>query len=93
VFTVKSDDGQRKCSKHVEFYSKNKFEELVHLVGFIIRRHIYILTDIHDEANKPFLLFCERTLKPVNCVVLMGTVYKVIICVTFLFPSVNTLKR
>ena len=22
--------------KHVEFYSKNKFEELVHLVGFII---------------------------------------------------------
>jgi len=23
--------------KHVEFYSKNKFEQLVHLVGFIIR--------------------------------------------------------
>jgi hypothetical protein len=31
------DDGQRNCPKHVEFYSKNKFEELVHLVGFIIR--------------------------------------------------------
>jgi len=30
-------DGQRNCPKHVEFYSKNKFEELVHLVGFIIR--------------------------------------------------------
>ena len=30
------DDGQRNCPKHVEFYSKNKFEELVHLVGFII---------------------------------------------------------
>jgi len=27
------DDGQ----KHVEFYSKNKFEKLVHLVGFTIR--------------------------------------------------------
>jgi len=25
------DDGQRNCPKHVEFYSKNKFEELVHL--------------------------------------------------------------
>ena len=25
------------CLKHVEFYSENKFEELVHLVGFIIR--------------------------------------------------------
>ena len=32
-----SDDGQRNCPKHVGFYSKNKFEELVHLVGFIIR--------------------------------------------------------
>jgi len=25
------------CPKNVEFYSKNKFEKLVHLVGFIIR--------------------------------------------------------
>ena len=31
------DDGQRNCPKHVEFYSKNKFEELVHIAGFIIR--------------------------------------------------------
>jgi len=30
------DDGQRNYPKHVEFYSKNKFEKLVHLVGFII---------------------------------------------------------
>ena len=31
------DDGQRNCPKNVEFYSKNKFEKLVHQVGFIIR--------------------------------------------------------
>jgi len=31
------DDGQRNCPKHVEFYSKNKIEKSVHLVGFIIR--------------------------------------------------------
>jgi len=31
------DDGQRNCAKHVEFYSKNNFEKLMHLVGFIIR--------------------------------------------------------
>jgi hypothetical protein len=31
------DDGQRNYLKHVEFYTKNKFEKLVHLVGFIIR--------------------------------------------------------
>ena len=43
VCTVKKtpDDGQRNCPKHVEFYSKNKLEKLVHLVGFIIRmKHI-----------------------------------------------------
>jgi len=26
------DDRQRNCPKHVEFYSKKKFEKLVHLV-------------------------------------------------------------
>jgi len=31
------DDGQETSSKQVEFYSKNKFEKLFHLAGFIIR--------------------------------------------------------
>ena len=31
------DDRQKTCPKHVEFYSKNKFEKLVHLFGFITR--------------------------------------------------------
>ena len=31
------DDGQKTCPKHAEFYSKNKFEKLVHLIGFITR--------------------------------------------------------
>ena len=38
-------DGQRICPKHVEFYSKNKSEELVHLVGFIVR--------IYHDARSP----------------------------------------
>jgi hypothetical protein len=33
------------CPKHVDFYSKNKFEKLVHLVGFIIR--------IYHDARSP----------------------------------------
>jgi len=36
-FSLYTRRGQRNCPKHVEFYSKNKFEKLVHLVGFIIR--------------------------------------------------------
>ena len=43
--TVKKtpDDGQRNCPKHVEFYSKNKFDKLMHLVGFIIRIYYFVL--------------------------------------------------
>jgi len=48
------DGGQRNCPKYVEFYCNNKFEKLVHLVGFIIR--------IYHEARSPerqmrFLIF------------------------------------
>jgi len=39
--------GQRNCPKHVESYSKNKLEILVHLVGFIIRIH-------HDTGSPEF---------------------------------------
>ena len=39
------DDGQRNCPKHVEFYSKNKFEKLVHLVGVMVR--------IYHDARSP----------------------------------------
>ena len=39
------DDGQRNCPKHVEIYSKNKFEKLVHLVCFIVR--------IYHDARSP----------------------------------------
>jgi len=44
--TVKTpDDGRRNRPKHIEFYSKNKFEKLVNLVGFIIR--------IYHDARSP----------------------------------------
>jgi len=46
--------GQRNCPKHVEFYSKNKFEKLVHLVGFIIR--------IYHDARSPENHFFSRIL-------------------------------
>jgi len=31
---------KKTCPKHAEFYCKNKFEKLVHLVGFIISKQI-----------------------------------------------------
>jgi hypothetical protein len=38
VQCIPPDYGQRNCQKHVEFHLKKKFEKLVHLVGFIIRK-------------------------------------------------------
>ena len=58
--------GQSNCLKHVEFYFKNKFEKLVHLVGFIIRiyhdarspeRQIYIFTLVFDS----FVISFDKT--------------------------------
>jgi len=44
------DDGRRNCPKHVEFHSKNKFEKLVHLVGFNIQK---ILCNISLKEHLP----------------------------------------
>jgi hypothetical protein len=42
------------CPKYVEFYSKNKYEKLVHLVGFIIR----IYHDVRSsECQISFITF------------------------------------
>jgi hypothetical protein len=44
-------DGQKSCPCHVESYSKNKFEKLVHLVGSIIKKFCHI----HYQHNElPF---------------------------------------
>ena len=49
------DDGQRNCPKHVEFYSKNKFEKLVYLVGFIIRTYqLLVLTVLKYGSLNPW---------------------------------------
>jgi len=56
------DDGQRNCPKHVKFYSKNKFEKLLHLVGFIIRIE-HILKQRTVTRLLPFLFF--------GCVILL----------------------
>jgi len=50
------DDGRKKCPKHVEFYYKNKFENLVHLVCFVIR----MFDDILIATQKVSLAFLLR---------------------------------
>jgi len=52
VCAVKTpDDGWMNCPKHVEFYSQNKFEKLVHLVGFIIRIYCYVDIRVNEMSN------------------------------------------
>ena len=65
------DDGQKNCPKHVEFYSKNEFEELVHLVGFIITIYIghflitYLL--ITEAQDSGYVLSSLRRKVGENC--------------------------
>ena len=46
------DDGQSNCPKHVEFYSKNKFDE--HLVGFIGREYFIYMRE-NDQRDALFV--------------------------------------
>ena len=70
------DDGQRNFSKRVEFYSKNKFEKLVHLVGFIIRTGINKVNETHDVINSDYNI-CLRSLQcvkiTINCRINFGS--------------------
>ena len=61
------DDGQRNCPKHVEFYSKNKFEKLVYLVGFIIR--------IYHDAWSPERQIIHSNITRTGNIYFMTTVY------------------
>jgi len=71
------DDGQRNCPKHVEFYSENKFEKTLHLVGFIIR--------IYQDARSPE----RQNLFSVTCTwiylsVLLASLLLLLCCVSYL---------
>ena len=52
------DDRERSCTKHVEFYFKNKFEKSVHPVDFIIR--------IYHDARSPELQICQKSVSTVQ---------------------------
>jgi hypothetical protein len=59
---------QRNCPKHIEFYSKNKSEKLVNLIGFIIRtKRKVILSEILNaqyakDYNKILMAQLAKTL-------------------------------
>jgi hypothetical protein len=55
-------DGQRNCPKHVEFHSKNKFEKLVHLVGFIIRKECGMYSSV--AGYNLMVGCCEQVMNP-----------------------------
>jgi len=51
------DDGQGNCPKHVEFYSKNKFEKLVHPNSQIYfwnkTLHVSDSSSVHHQEFRP----------------------------------------
>ena len=59
MYSARPDDGQRNCPKHVKFYSKNKLEKLVHLVGFIIRICHVARSSECQMRYALFAIFCQ----------------------------------
>jgi hypothetical protein len=71
------DDGLRNCPKHVEFHSKNKFEKLVHLVGFIIGINRNSFEVQFVSCSKHSL---SRLWKPVSWCNSLRSLYWAIVC-------------
>ena len=71
------DDGQRNCLKHVEFQSKNKYEKLVHLVGFIIRNklntHVFWDTTLYTMRIAKQLQMLWRSVLPLFSLTLVSS--------------------
>jgi len=70
-YSTTPDDGQETFPKLVEFYSKNKFEKLVHLVGFIIRiyhdarssecqKSAFIVRTVHPDNLKEYFIYYQN---------------------------------
>jgi len=61
-------DGHRNCPKHVEFHSKNKFEKLVYLVGFITRMDgIFFFWFIDTRIISIMSIKIKHVFKPLSC--------------------------
>jgi len=65
---------RKSVRKHVEFYSKNKFEKLLHLFGFIIRIYHAArssecqiwLWDMTYQARSGMIVVIQQTKKPLT---------------------------
>jgi len=57
------DDGQNNCPKHVEYYSKKKFDKFVRLVGFIMSHYSFCVLDFLLSACRPNFAVAANTLQ------------------------------
>ena len=79
------DDGQRNCPKHAEFYSKNKVEKLVYIVGFIMRtyhdsrspeRQNIFIFPLFQKFRCFFLQTLCNGLSPLQCLIKSGEYFR-----------------
>jgi len=72
---------QSNCPKHVEFYSKNKIDKLVHLVGFIIRIFYgSYLGDCNDDGPFQYIFTFPFT-ESIQCVCVCRARVRACVCV------------
>ena len=68
------DDRQKNGPKHVEFYSKNKFEKLMHLVGFFFCQKFHELT-LKIRINFTSWSGCLPEIFPLNSVASEASIF------------------
>jgi hypothetical protein len=80
---IAPDDGQRNCPKHVEFHFQNKFEKLVHLVGFIIRTFWCMFDYPNNFINRTSPAQLVRTVDALRYICWL-------LCIVFPVPKIVT---
>ena len=89
VYSEKSpDDGRRNFPKHVDFCSKNKFEKLVHLVGFKTRIILQCCFVCVCVCVCVYQVTVQRCVLTVRIKLLSNAVY--VLCVSSYCPTLCT---
>ena len=81
------DDGQRNCPKYVEFHCKNKFEKLVHLVGFYRKKFI----TMHGHMNVKLCgCVCLKLQNAYGCGHVYSWPFHTFLSVVMVIPKANS---
>jgi len=86
------DDGQRNCPKHVEFYSRNTFEKLVHLVSFYYKNlsstcFVQVIVHQQDVISGHWTFICSKHVQNNYSIFFTNLIHKFFISIHLLHST------